>query len=103
MCEHVLSKWGNSTSDAYCLQLDGQTSAVGPDPGLECVLYSSIDCKGTENVKMRYPGLPWLGAEDFNDKAKSFQCYWMDDPLATVGSSSSLGASPTDDEGYGGN
>lgn len=41
-CEHVLSKWGNSTSDTYCLQLDGEASAVGPDPGLECVLYSSV-------------------------------------------------------------
>ncbi|TID27265.1 hypothetical protein E2P81_ATG00028 [Venturia nashicola] len=81
-CEHVLSKWGNSTSDAYCLQLDGESSAVGPDPGLECVLYSSIDCKGTDSLKLRYPGYNWLGSVNWNDKAKSYQCYWVDRSLA---------------------
>ncbi|KAE9969853.1 hypothetical protein BLS_001612 [Venturia inaequalis] len=81
-CEHVLSKWGNSTSDTYCLQLDGESSAVGPDPGLECVLYSSIDCKGTDSLKLRYPGYSWLGSVNWNDNAKSYQCYWVDRSLA---------------------
>ncbi|QDS67475.1 hypothetical protein FKW77_000966 [Venturia effusa] len=107
-CEHVLTKWGNTTSDAVCLQLDGQASAVGPDPGLECVLYSSIDCKGTDSLKLQYPGYNWLGSVNWNDKAKSYQCYWINRALAVGTKTSSSSTSgevetPAVGGGYGGN
>jgi len=44
-CQHIVNNpWGDSEDGAktYCYQLDGATSAVGPDQGLQCDFYKWV-------------------------------------------------------------
>ncbi|KAJ9636360.1 hypothetical protein H2201_003525 [Coniosporium apollinis] len=84
-CEHRIRPLGSGN----CIQLDGETTAFGPDRGISCTLFNLFRkgpadnararrnglCRnfGEGSLRLEFPGMPNVGPE-WNDAALSYYC-----------------------------
>ncbi|EON67324.1 hypothetical protein W97_06577 [Coniosporium apollinis CBS 100218] len=70
-CEHRIRPLGSNN----CIQLDGETTAFGPDRGISCTLFKNGLCRALDggSLRLQFPGTPNVGPE-WNDAALSYYC-----------------------------